>query len=366
MRLVHLSDIHLSKDNYNEFKNNYIDALLKDLAVYNNSITIDLIVITGDLVDKGGHSLFEILEFKDYKSPYDIFEEVFINPISKLLGIDKHKFLFIPGNHDIDEKGILLFDEKELLEDINHHNINKYLLENKTFKHSNRIRKFKEFEENYHNENPNYTYSPNQSTYIYEDKKNDCKVGFILVNDSWRCKSIKLAIENDEKHYFGIQQLHDGLKALNEINTQLNICLVHHALEDYKESEDVKGILNRINIELFLHGHLHSAETKFLYTPYGNCKGFRARAALFKPQETDCQYHPGYQILDFNLITYKITAVHYRKYNYKNDSKAFISDNETAPDNGVDKNKANSNLGFDLPREGREAKKLNLNKDQFK
>ena len=366
MRLVHLSDIHLSKDNYTEFQNNYKDALLKDLAIYHNSIPIDLIIITGDLVDKGGHSLFEISEFKDYKSPYDIFEKVFINPISEQLGIDKHKFLFIPGNHDIDEKEILLVDEKELVNNINNKNINDYLLENKSFKHSNRIRKFKEFEEKYHSENSNYSYTSNQSTYVYE-YKNSCKIGFILVNDSWRCKSIKLSIEEDEKHYFGVKQLYDGLEYLNQSNTQLNICLLHHTLDDYKESLEVEGILNRKNIELFLYGHFHNTKTNILYTPNGNCKGFRARAAFFKPEEINSDYHSGYQILDFDLTSnYKITAVHYRKYNNKEDSKSFISDNETAPMNGIDKNNSNSNMGFELSREGRENKKQNLNKDLFK
>ena len=366
MRLVHLSDIHLSKDNYNEFQNNYKDALLKDLAIYHNSIPIDLIIITGDLVDKGGHSLFEILEFKDFKSPYDIFDKIFIDPISDQLGIDKHKFLFIPGNHDIDEKEILLFDEKELVKNISDKNINEYLLENKSFKHSNRIRKFKEFEQQYHLENSSYIYSPNHSTYIYENK-NGCRVGFILVNDSWRCKSIKLAIENDNKHYLGVSQLYESLDYLNQNKTQLNICLLHHNLHDYKEEEEVKGILNRKNIELFLYGHFHSTETCILYTPSGNCKGFRARAALFKPEEINSQYHSGYQILDFDLTSnFKVTAVHYRKYNHKEDSKAFISDNETAPMNGIDKNSSNSNMGFDLPREGRENRKQYLNKDLFK
>ena len=366
MRLVHLSDIHLSEDNYTEFQNEYKKSLIKDLLFYHKDIPIDLIIITGDLVDKGGHSLFKIIEFKDYNSPYDIFEEVFINPISQQLGIDKHKFLFIPGNHDVDEKEILLFEEKELIKNIDKKNVNKYLLENKLFKHSHRIRKFKEFEERYHSGNTNYLYSPNQSTYIYEE--NDSKVGFILINDSWRCKSVKLRLEeeDDNKLYFGIQQLYDAVHFLDKNNTQLNICLLHHTLANYKETEEVEGILNRQNIELFLHGHFHNTKTNILYTPHGNCKGFRARAALFKPEEVDSEYHPGYQILDFDLITYKLTAVHYRKYNYKNYSKEFISDTDTAPDNGIDRNDSNNKKGFELPRVGRETKKLNLNIKDFK
>lgn len=363
MRIVHLSDIHLSEDNYPEFKNNYRDALIADLKFYNAQIPIDLIVITGDLVDKGGHSLFKINGFEDFSSPYDIFAKAFIEPISIQVGISFDKFLFIPGNHDVDERGILLWDENEIIKNIGAHNIGKYLNENQDFKHNSRIKKFKDFEFEFHKETPNYEFSPNQSTFVFEEK--GLKVGFILVNDSWRCKSIKLEKETG-KFFFGEQQLHDSVEYLNSVNTDLNICLFHHSVDDYEECKEVEGILNRKKIELFLYGHFHNTKTNILYTPNGNCLGFRSRAALFKPEGKDSEYHVGYQILDLDLIAYKITEVHYRKYNYKPDSKKFISDNETAPDSGIDKNKSNQNKGFELYREDRCIKPSSLDKNLFK
>jgi predicted MPP superfamily phosphohydrolase len=363
MRIVHLSDIHLSEDNYTEFDNNYRDALINDLNNYYSSIPIDLIVITGDLVDKGGYSLFKIKGFENYENPYDIFKKIFIEPISEQLGIPLHQFLFIPGNHDIDEKGILLYDENALSKNINSQNIKKYLSENHGFIHNQRIKKFKDFEKEYHKDNSNYEYTTNQSTYFYE--KTGLKIGFILVNDSWRCKSIKL--KNDsEKLFFGEQQLYDGLNHLESINTDLNICLLHHSVDDYAESSSVKGILQRKKIELFLYGHFHNTQTNNLYTPQGYCLGFRSRAALFKPEEKDSEYHSGYQILDFDLIAYKITQVHYRKYDHKDSAKIFIADNETAPHNGIDKNKPNKDNGFDLYREERKTQTRNLDKNLFK
>lgn len=363
MRIVHLSDIHLSEDNYTEFKNNYRDALIADLKYYNSNLPIDLIVITGDLVDKGGHSLFKINGFEEFISPYDIFTKVFIEPISIQLGISLDRFLFVPGNHDVDERAILLWDENEVIKNIGLHNVGKYLNENQDFKHSFRIKKFKDFEMEFHKDTTNYVFSPNQSTFVFEES--GLKVGFILVNDSWRCKSIKLEKETG-KIIFGEQQLHDSIDYLNSIETDLNICLFHHSVNDYEESREVKGLLQRKNIELFLYGHFHNTQTNILYTPHGNCLGFRSRAALFKPESKDSEYHVGYQILDFDLSAYKITDVHYRKYNYKPDSKKFISDNETAPDNGIDKNKSNNNNGFPLFRENRSTKPINLDINLFR
>jgi len=117
MRIVHLSDIHLSKSNFDEFKNTYCEALIRDLISFDKEKKIDIIVITGDLVDRGGHSLYSIDGFEDksiYSNPYSIFEKIFINPIISALGFSKENFLFVPGNHDIDEREILIKEEYDL------------------------------------------------------------------------------------------------------------------------------------------------------------------------------------------------------------------------------------------------------------
>jgi len=364
MRIVHISDIHLSAENYQEFVNDYRGALIQDLLNYHTyNKKIDLIVITGDLVDKGGYSLFSIEEYKEYDNPYKIFEDHFITPIAVALNISKQCFLFIPGNHDVDERGIMLWDESNLCKNISAANINRHLKENRDYKHSERIRKFKEFEQNYHSSTPEYEFTQNQSTYIHSYGNH--RIGFILMNDSWRCTSVKLANVNS-KFYVGEQQIHDALNVLDSKNTMLNICLFHHAVDDYAESAEIGGLLQRKNIELFLYGHFHSTATANLYSPFGLCWGFRSRAALFRPEEVNSTYHSGYQILDLDLDAYKVVAVHYRKYEYAPSAKRFIADNATAPNDGIDRNRSNQNKGFNLSREGQTKTTRTLNKDSFK
>ena len=94
MRIVHLSDLHLSKDNLSSLKQFYLTALLKDLNNWQKEMPIDIIVLTGDLIDKGGSS------FNDGEDVYDIVEKEFITPILQNLKMDKSRFLFIQGNHD--------------------------------------------------------------------------------------------------------------------------------------------------------------------------------------------------------------------------------------------------------------------------
>jgi predicted phosphodiesterase len=343
MRIVHLSDIHLSEENYQDFINDYKDALISSLREYNTGIKIDVIVITGDLVDRGGHSLYNIYGFEDkvkYPNPFMIFKEIFLEPIINALGFNKNNILFVPGNHDIDETTILLKEESDILKNLNENNINTYLKENEeNLKHSKRLLNFKAFEHDFHKHNDNYCFSNNQSTFIYNEKN----IGFILVNDSWRCKSPQLKIEEDSKFYFGIQQLYDGLNYIKTNNTSVNIVLMHHPFSCFKEiQKDLKGFFNRKNVDILLFGHNHEDDSEFVSN--GSYYLLQGKASLLKPSEKETDYRPGYQILDLDLNFRKIHKIIYMVYNDKPNSKKFIIDT-TAIHNGEDKTGYNlSNL----------------------
>jgi 3',5'-cyclic AMP phosphodiesterase CpdA len=71
-------------------------ALEQDLIIYNNISPINIIVISGDLVDCGSES-FE----NDLQLGLMTFEESFIDRIAKAIKLPKNRFFFVPGNHDI-------------------------------------------------------------------------------------------------------------------------------------------------------------------------------------------------------------------------------------------------------------------------
>lgn len=334
MRIVHLSDIHLSKDNYDDFENDYIPALIKDLTKQGTHKAIDLIVITGDLVDRGGHSLLDINDFKD-KNPFEIFEKVFIDPICQQVGLPKSNILFVPGNHDVDESEILLVEEQKLEKELNEKTINKVLQENNVnFRHSKRIEKFKIFEGDYHHETPNYYPTNNQSTFHYTSR-DGLKVGFILINDSWRCKSIQLwsdphVNKGDHKHYLGVKQFRDGLNALEQQQTDVNICLMHHEIDCFKDKEEIERVLVRLDIDLVLFGHYH--KSKFLLPKHieGQYLSLRCRASN-DVKEKNSDYVSGYQIIDIennyvNQILYRL---------YIHDKMIFVDDSLGGLENGV-------------------------------
>ncbi|MCL9803888.1 metallophosphoesterase [Flavobacterium amniphilum] len=327
MRIVHLSDIHLSKDNYQDFENYYKDALIGDLVDFNKAKKIDVIVITGDLVDKGGESLFEIDDFQDktdYPCPYKIFEEAFIAPIVTALNLSRENFLFVPGNHDVDESEILLKEEYVLSKTLDFNNVNQYLKENLSFKHSYRIKKFKEFEKKFHNENFNYEYTNNQSTFVY--KSDRVNVGFVLVNDSWRCRSQKLDI--DKGLIFGVNQIYDGMNFLKRKETNLNIVLMHHPVKEFIDKEELERCFNTSEIGFYLYGHYHSNDFIKHYEGYlDKCFGIRGRASLNRISEKESSYSPGYQILDLDFEFKNVKMIiHYRQYKYKRNQFDYDTD----------------------------------------
>lgn len=360
MRIVHLSDIHLSKSNFEEFNNTYCEALIRDLISFHKEKKIDVIVITGDLVDKGGHSLYNIDGFGDksiYPSPYNIFEKIFINPMIDALGFSKENFLFVPGNHDIDESEILLKDEYDLTKTLTIENIGHHLKGNINFKHSKRIKKFKEFEEEFHQGQSNYQYTSNESVFYYNFE--NINIGFILINDSWRCRSQKL--DCDDKLMFGVNQFFNGVNALKKYDTKLNIALLHHPIDDFAEMKEVQRCLNVSNISFYLYGHYHSSDFKKHYQgSLDSCFGIRGRASLNKINEVSSSYQPGYQIIDIDLgHQVKITGIHYRKYKY--DFNYFVYDTD-ACQTGIDKGYLDK--GIELKSE-LQAKKYSLDKSQF-
>lgn len=198
MRIVHISDIHLSKDNYDVIQNYYIDHFIEIIENEQKEGEINLIVITGDLVDKGGDSLLEIEKFNSINDPYIIFEQTFIDPIKNQLKFDNSKILFIPGNHDVDGKSIKQVDEEKLQDIEMAGNINDLLVKNIDFNFSNeRIKLFKNFEKRFHKDTPNYTYSNYESTYIFENREG-IRIGIALINDTININLELLKIKTSE------------------------------------------------------------------------------------------------------------------------------------------------------------------------
>jgi DNA repair exonuclease SbcCD nuclease subunit len=319
MRIVHFSDIHLSNDNLEDLRNFYIGSLINDLQAQSQEKRIDLVLITGDLLDKGGKSFTG-------KNAYQVFEEEFIDPIASALQISKSSFLFIPGNHDIDQALIEKKSEYYLTHNLTKEYGNSLLadMKDKFIDENQRMKPFKDFEKKYHANTPQYEFSNNESLFVVDSPEG--RVGIALINDSWRC-SAELKPEN---HFIGFNQLFNAKRYFEQAKTTVNIALFHHPLESLNqlERDEIENILRSYPFHLAIFGHLHLHKQKSIITSSGGYNQLSGRAAFNNTSEKEARHQPGYNIIDLSLDT--------SRRSYEISPRKFIRDNGYRFDFDVD------------------------------
>ncbi len=309
MRIIHLSDLHLSKDNLTLFKQFYLTALIKDLLFWQDEKSVDLVVLTGDLVDKGGSS------FKDGEDVYEIVEKEFITPILLALKLDKTRFLFIPGNHDVNESNIDDIVESGIIDKFNNiERINKYLDDYKSTIHPGieRIQTFTEFEKRFYSGNTECYLTNFESCFVLDI--NGSKVGIGAFNSAWRCSS-KLP---SDKLLFGTKQILNANDFFNSKGTTLNIALIHHPIETISEVDknELTAFLHSNKFHILLCGHTHRADNLYTFGTRNKLFTSVAKTAFSNPRENIDTFKPGYSILDFEKTATGDFDIHckFRKY----------------------------------------------------
>ena len=93
LTILHFSDFHLDGKDIEGAKN-MVESIVS--AIEKSDHRIDLIVFTGDMLNMGGVSFDNKIELGFKK-----FEDVVINPLCNKLNLTLDRFVFIPGNHDL-------------------------------------------------------------------------------------------------------------------------------------------------------------------------------------------------------------------------------------------------------------------------
>ena len=113
IRILHFSDFHLNGDKIEDAQH-ILNNMLKSLQLINDERRIDLVIFTGDMLEQGGVGYGNNLElgFSDFQSKV-------INPLLTTLNLPQERFIFTPGNHDVNRKS----DKKSLEEYCSNHSI---------------------------------------------------------------------------------------------------------------------------------------------------------------------------------------------------------------------------------------------------
>jgi predicted MPP superfamily phosphohydrolase len=330
IRIVHLSDFHLNKDHLYDAENFILKALVKDLRNYNNDEPIDLILFSGDLVDKGGISFDKGIE-----DAFLIFEERVLEPIFKELSISNKLFFFCPGNHDIDRYADDKYVEQGLCQVLTcTEEVNKFIASNNEAG-IKRILPFKDFEKAYHKSYPETHKITNfHSSYIASIGPH--KVGITCFNSCWRCYDSE---SDKERIVLGERQVIEAREIIKDCD--LKLAIMHHPL-DWLAEFDKKAVRNFLHkdYDIIFCGHVHEG-TSWVNTSYygGLLVSVAPSNWSFNIRNTDRIYANGYSIIDYDILRQKIT-VHHRRYSHQKES--FDPNTDLANEFGI--------AMFDIPR----------------
>lgn len=290
LRILHFSDFHLNGNKLQQAEH-VLDFMLKALLEINEEKAIDVIIFSGDFLEKGGEGFQH-----DILNGLNVFKEKVLTRITSSLGLPLSRVIFTPGNHDIDRSKIDEFAEDgiELRATSNKDVIN--LIEGKTSHVTSRTASFKEFEKKYYEdcEDIEYTHSDFNSQIILTI--NGLNIGFTSVNTIWRC-----GVDDANKIVMGINQLTEN--PINHKQLDLKIAVTHYPIDHLKEFErkDVTNILGN-KYDLFFTGHTHRGDVQPLLSDQGNVVwAINAAGTLSKNiYEKDNHFKNAFQIIDYD------------------------------------------------------------------
>lgn len=322
LRIVHLSDIHLDYSSLQDSDEFVTKALVKDLENFHDDTPIDIIVITGDLINKGGGS------FDDISYGFLFFEEHVINPICSKLKLDKNHIFITPGNHDIKRDADEDFVDEGLKKKlVSIEAVNDYIDSNRTTGIM-RILPYKEFENMfYENSGIEMELTNYNSTFKLELKGE--KIGITCFNSAWRCYDSSKDFGNI---IIGERQITNARKFLEDCNYKIG--LFHHPLDWLASFEKnmVSTFIHKDYDAIFC-GHVHEGSSWTTSTLHGNLFISVAPTNWSYDFRGDSRDHAnGYSIIDIQKDLGKI-VVNNRRYSYLKEE--YVSNTDLGDEHGI-------------------------------
>lgn len=349
IRILHLTDFHLNKKTLKDWDDFLKEAFLKKIEELQKENPIDLVLFTGDLIDKAG---IDFKEKEDLVTPITkslrIFKDQVINPILEKLNIDISRFIICPGNHDFDRSADKTFHESGLKSDlISIDKINSFTNQNADdYDGIQRIKAYKDFEFDLYSEVQDKLHD--KFKFSLKMEINGKTIGISSLNSSWRCYG-----EDDFKNLLvGENQVNDNYKFIKDCD--IRIALMHHQLDWISdvESKIIKSHLSA-NYNLIFSGHVHQADVEYVQNLTGTSLRVVSPSGLNQIRQSETDYANGFSIVDYG----EGLKCNFLKYNHT--LKIFVDDTGVC-DKGILEIKVNSPMVF-----AEDVKMLSLVEDDF-
>ncbi|GEL05530.1 metallophosphoesterase family protein [Rummeliibacillus stabekisii] len=326
MKIIHLSDIHFTK-NYDA---NYILNKREEFIKFINSVLVEdkqiLFLIAGDIANIG--------HIKEYKIAEEFFLSIDEELKSKNEDELKIDFVFLPGNHDCELK-----EENEIVRNSCLMNLKQspYLIEDDNFKNIIIVQEnFESFANHFHQ-----TWKLVESVYenslanVLKLKIGENFLDLLIMNTSW----VTTRKEKPGEMIFYLKYLKEAIDHLENPS----IAVMHHPTHwlEPNNKREVEELLNS-KVNVIISGHEHSQTEKLAITKNDNVTYWIEGGAfqeLHNPDESS----------EFNLIEFQE-----EKHNLKISHITFDRMNKIYKNQNIDdenwisykKNKINSTLVF--------------------
>lgn len=293
--------------------------MTKALKEINKEGKIDLIIYSGDLLEQGGegydHNLTE---------GFNAFVSEVIEPITSTLGLNKSRFIFTPGNHDINRKAdSSRFEDNLEKEASTLKGIIKLTKEDDVNDYTKRVDDFKTFENDYYKPLKDLVYKYSKFASSFELTIDGVKVGISSLNTVWRCGE-----KDTHKIALGINQITECSSHLEK--KDVKIALTHYPIAFLKEveREEVRRLCAK-HFDMVFCGHSHGGYVN-LQAPWRDKAFFEINTSgtlASNTYENDNRYKNAFQIIDYNLAG-KYVIQNYKQIEYQE----FELDREEYPD----------------------------------
>lgn len=303
VKIIHVSDFHMESFPLSFEKEKLLEAFFLDLI---DQISAEdenvLLIISGDLVDKGGTG------FNEADNPYERFEEVFINQIITFFPKLNGKIFVVPGNHEIERSKVDIYSHKGIISSINSSdNLDGFIESNYENTVSlARLARYKDWEYYFykkHNDS-NLEYSNFEYSFVLNTPKRN--IGVSCFNSSFLCYD-----DNDKGNLLlGRKQITNSLMKIDD--TDLKIAVVHHPLDFLNDfdKKDCKALIGKF-YDVLLVGHVHENDAEHTTNLYGNLYTSQSSSTIGDYIDSQ-RFANGYSIIEYKKND-KVTT-RFRKY----------------------------------------------------
>ena len=322
IRIIHFSDAHFQPgDNIMRYQN-LADKFIASLKVIHKEHPIDLIIFSGDMVDRGGQG------FTSIDDAFMNFKNLIIDKILNALQLSQERFVFVCGNHDVDRSADNKYQESGLLSNlIDITSLDDFVRDPDSVSNVKRITAFNKFRHDFYTAAANVEFHETNYQSNLVLTINNKRVCISMFNSSWR--SWDTATDKG-RILFGQAQIIDSKPYLD--NADILIGVAHHDYSWFNVFE--RPNLPRIlvsNYDMFFCGHNHGADTEMLCRPEGNTFMFTAPGLLqANLHKLDTDFKNGFMVVDFDKDRYHLSATKY----YQDIDESFQIDRNYA-DSGV-------------------------------